>query len=157
VGLYTVLAAHRVGDTGTVVALEPNPVSFAALERNVAKRDLVRIVRTVQVAASDRDGTAELHIPRRDQAAWSSLGPPAVGTERTIPVETATLASLLGDLHPFLVKIDVEGWERHVIAGGGHLFASTAAPHLLFEPFDVRTGEALDRIGYGLYRYDARR
>src|SRR4051794_37699417 len=117
VGLYTVLAGHRVGGTGTVVALEPNPVSFAALERNVAKHDLGRIVRTVRVAASGRDGIAELYIPPREQAAWSSLGPPAVGTERTIPIETATLASVLGDLRPFLVKVDVEGWERHVIAG----------------------------------------
>ena len=157
VGVYTIPAGHRVGDTGAVVAIEPHPDSFAVLVRNVAAHGLSRTVRCIQVAASDEDGTAEFHMPFPFQAAWSSLASPSVETARSAVVATRTLDSLLGELRPLLVKVDVEGWERHVLNGGRRLFGSADAPHLLFEVTDTAAAEDLAQLGYDLYRYEPRR
>jgi FkbM family methyltransferase len=163
-GVYTLLAGHLVGEAGSVVALEPNPESFAVLEQNVIRHRLGNRVRVRHAAASDRDGSAELHMPPHHQAAWSALAEPSVGTARTVRVETVTLDSLLGDQRPFLVKIDVEGWERHVVAGAQRLLAAADGPHLLVEFSDVSAESAdtttsaladdLSRFGYEVFRYD---
>lgn len=157
VGLYTVLAAHRVGVTGEVVAAEPHPESFAVLQQNVERHALRRIARPLQVAVSDENGFAELNLPQRSKAAWSSLGEPWALSERSVTVETVTVDSFLRGTRPFLIKIDVEGWERRVFAGGVRMFSSPDAPHLLVEVSEIASARDLCQFGYELFSYDARR
>lgn len=157
VGLYTVLAAHRVGVTGEVFAAEPHPESFAVLQQNVQRHKIEQIVRPLQVAVSDENGFAKLNIPQHSQAAWSSLGEPWAVSQRSVDVETVTVDWLLQAVCPFLMKIDVEGWERRVLAGGVHKFSSSDAPHLLIELSEIASARALCQLGYALYSYDSRR
>lgn len=167
VGLYAILAGHLVGGTGTVIAVEPNPVTYDTLERNVARHRLDHVVRCERIALSDRQGTADLHIPTPRLAAWTSLGSPSVGVARTVTVETTTLDALLGGLTPFMLKLDVEGWERQVLAGGRRALVGENAPHLLVEFSDTRAegsgsttrslADDLAQLGYCLYGYDSSR
>lgn len=157
VGLYTILAAHRVGVTGEVFAAEPHPESFAVLEQNVQRHKVGQIVRPLHVAVSDENGRATLHMPQQSHAAWSSLGEPWAVSARSVDVETVTVDGFLQKIRPFLIKIDVEGWERRVFAGGAHTFSSPDAPHLLIELSEIESARALCQLGYALYSYDTRR
>src|SRR5207249_2412898 len=60
IGYYSLLAARRVGPTGSVVAIEPSPKTFRALEANLAQNRL-KNVRTVNAAVSDRQATVPLY------------------------------------------------------------------------------------------------
>ena len=167
VGLYTVMAGHLVGETGVVVAVEPNPVTFATLEQNVAAHNLYEVVRRRQIAVSDEVGTASLNVPMPRLAAWTSLGTPSVGVARSFTVPTTTLDELLDGLKPFMLKLDVEGWERRVVAGGRHVLAGNDAPHLLVEFSETRAessgtttsslAEDLSELGFELFYYDSGR
>lgn len=121
IGFFTLLMASRAGRRGRVVALEPNPLSYDRLRRNIRLNQLSN-VRCLNLAAADsssrglflleEDGTPlEGHLIEREGA--DGGGP-------TIEVETAALDDLVvkrGFPRPDLVKIDVEGSEKAVLAG----------------------------------------
>jgi FkbM family methyltransferase len=165
VGLYTVLAA-RAG--ARVHAIEPSSRSFELLCGNVRRNGVSALVRAHHLALSDEDGEAAIQLGDARFSAWTSFGrvPPGEqrGSER---VETRTVDGLIADgtlSLPFLLKLDVEGWELHVLRGGGGTFGAADAPHLLVEFTDVAAEaagsstrelyEELSRLGYGLFRYD---
>ncbi len=58
-GYYSVAMAMRVGPGGQVAAFEPNPASFARLERH-RRMNHLDWLKTYQAAVSDRAGGAEL-------------------------------------------------------------------------------------------------
>ena len=90
-----------------IVAVEPDPHSFARLRRNTAQLDRVRLR---QLALTSHDGYAAF-VPA-DQPWVSGLG--AGG----ITVEARTLESLLDELgweRVDLLKVDIEGAERDVL------------------------------------------
>lgn len=118
-GYFTLLAAHRVGAGGRVVALEPDPRLFALLQRNVAMNGL-GMVDVVRVAAADRAG--ELQLAGYDAAGgnWgvSSLMADAAG-ER-FSVDAATVDEVLdarGVDSVDLLKMDIEGAEEMALRG----------------------------------------
>jgi FkbM family methyltransferase len=163
-GLYSAIAATFVSPGGRVYAFEPNPGMFALLERNVARNRLASVVELSAAALGAEAGTLMLHVPDTAHSAWASFGAPITGTQRSIRVHVTTLDALTGHTRPpFLVKLDVEGWETHVLAGGTAVLAPPAAPHLLVEFTDrIATAagsstralyDALVALGYGLYRY----
>jgi FkbM family methyltransferase len=116
VGYYSLLASALVGQHGTVVALEPAPVSFTALARNL-KLNRARNVRALNVAASDRPGQISLiHGPSTNRGLTRIS--PAVPTAELVDAQPL---SALVEPEEFarvrLVKIDVEGAESEVIDG----------------------------------------
>lgn len=125
-GWFTLLAASRVGPAGRVVALEPDPRLFPLLAGNAARNALGHVL-PLPVAASDREGEAELAGYEEGQGnrglsslvrsaaaeAGSAAGP-------VFRVRTARLDDLLeahGVERVDLVKVDVEGAEEAVLRG----------------------------------------
>jgi len=156
-GLYTIPAARIVGDTGGVVAVEPDPRNLRALRKN-CRMNRVRPV-IIPAAVAETGGSAPFFSCRL--GAYSSFTGDSVPAGVTpMTVETVTLDSLL-DSHraPDLVKIDVEGGEPGVLAGAGAVIASS--PAILIEVSDLRarpfghTGRDLcrwlERRGYMLH------
>ena len=118
VGYFSLLASRLVGDDGVVVALEPAPSTFAALERNITL-NAANNVRAVQLAAYDRVAMLPLYsIPEEEAAGGASL-------VRTVgPAEADVSAAPLGDVltrdeirRARIIKIDVEGAEESVVRG----------------------------------------
>ncbi len=136
-GLYTLFAARRVGSRGRVVSVEPSSRERRNLERNLALNRL-RNVTVVPAALAAEAGHAQLQIAPALHGGHNTLGGfahkgvAAIGTE-LVPVETLdTLAERLSLSKVDVIKIDVEGAEMKVLAGGRELL-KIARPTLLIE------------------------
>jgi FkbM family methyltransferase len=150
IGWHTLLAAERVGSTGRLVAIEPNPVPFDLLYLNVFVNGYADHCHLAQLALADAPGNATLHT------AGSFLGsgrlePFTAGElawqrqpETVVDVEVSTLDELLGEsLHFHVLKIDVEGAEPLVFAGGPQFFAENPALQMIMEFTPNRHGPEL--------------
>ena len=118
VGLAT-LYFKRLYPHARIVAFEPNPVTFALLERNVRQNGL-EDVELVQAALAATPGSVPFYISRETELPWS-WGDAATHTawysEETtsvIRVPAVTLSSFLTQPVDFL-KLDVEGLELIVL------------------------------------------
>jgi len=120
-GLFTLVAAHLVGETGRIVALEPDPRILPKLKSNV-ERNHLRQVQVMEVAAADRDSALALAGHDHEGGNWgvSRLVEPGLVPQTTFTVQARRLDSLLDEAHVEVVdllKIDVEGAEDRVLSG----------------------------------------
>jgi FkbM family methyltransferase len=117
---------RKLGYGGRLVSLEPVAEAYAELERRAAADGAWEAVR---VAASDADGEITLNVtedsrsssvlPRNerfaDKAGWATQGSLRVAARR--------LDGLVGELlrphERAYLKMDVQGYERHVLDGAG--------------------------------------
>ena len=106
---------------------EPYPAAFQMLERLVDGR-----ARCVRCALAGASGAGELHVARADGAS-SLLMPTALQIGRSseaviaghVEVEVRTLDEFAGEIaSPYLLKVDVRGYELEVLRGGRALLAS---------------------------------
>lgn len=116
IGLMSCVAGKRVGETGKVIAVEANPKTVEILQYNIEINDL-RNVEVLPVGVSDEVGKALIYenwnVNRGGASLISQSGEPG------IEIRVETLDHLYEPEAPLdLVKIDVEGKEPEVIAGG---------------------------------------
>ncbi len=171
IGLFTVIAAKRVGDDGKVFAFEPAAIPRQRLEENVRLNRFTNV--SVQPKAlSNQTGTLAICVPSDGHDAWSSLGKPIAGMDlRNEDIEAiswdefADKHKLAGNVN--MMKIDVEGWETRVLKGAEEALSVLDAPLLQVE-FTDKAAESsgnsctelyrdLVNLGYSVCRYDAKR
>ncbi len=141
-GLFSVVAAARVGRCGSVIAFEPVPMLAERLEENVRINGFEN-VRIVGSALSDAEGRRKFVV-----------APSAAGTSsfvldggEEIIVDTTTLDVALERGEARLVKIDVEGAEVAVLRGARKLLSSDAAWIVEIEPAHLaRHGATADEL-----------
>ena len=124
IGLFTLLAARRVGPEGRVIALEPEPSNHALLLRNVALNRLQNVT-VIRKAASSVPGLRSLFLSAVNPGIHSLSF--HVG-DRAVQVETLTLDRLAkeaGQSGVSLLKVDVEGEELEVLKGAASLLPVT--------------------------------
>lgn len=117
VGYYTALAMRALGPDGVIIAMEPDPDSFSYLQKTVAANGNARVT-CVPMAAAGESGEATLFISRHNRGD-NRLYANEFGTE-SLTVQTVTVDDLLKGLgidKVNLVKIDVQGFEGHVLGG----------------------------------------
>ncbi len=141
-GLYTLLAAKRVGRRGRVIAFEPSARERKRLLTNVRLNRFAN-VRAELCALGDRAGEADLFLVDGPEDWYNSLRPPAV-EERTctVRVEVRRLDDVLETLgisRVDFIKLDVEGAELSVLRGAAKLLHGESRPAILAEVQDVRT------------------
>ena len=113
IGYYTLLAAKRVGNDGSVYAFEPHPPSFERLIENVKLNDW-KNVQAFNFAISDKKGEKKLYVFKSGRASGSgfALRNDSVPiTVKTMPLEDAVKTDI------DLVKMDIEGAEVEVLKG----------------------------------------
>ena len=149
-GMMTLLAARQVGEDGQVLSFEPNPSPRAILEKNL-RRNAIEHVQVHAMGLSDEPGKLELFVPAVNTGEGSFTPMEGVeGTSVTCPVHVGD--EVLHDVKPKLIKIDVEGFEAHVLRGlqhtierarpfitiemiGGHLARDGSSPQTIAELF----------------------
>jgi len=120
IGYYALLAAKRVGSEGKVLAIEPNPVTFKCLERNVASNQLGN-VELKQIAAWNKKKVVQFEvIPslNSSRVVDTNIGSKEKTRGRLIHVQATTLDSLLENYDNVdWLRFDVEGGEFQIIKG----------------------------------------
>jgi FkbM family methyltransferase len=111
IGPYALLASRLTGPEGRVYAFEPDPVARGLLARNV-EANRAGNVTVVPYAVSDQNGIVWLRSSQLGNATTSVSV--SDGIEQ---VETVTLRDFCegNSISPSVMKIDVEGWEAHVL------------------------------------------
>jgi FkbM family methyltransferase len=142
-GLYSVIAATRVGPSGQVVAFEPSPRERRRMEthRRINRLEQMSIE---PLGLGSEPGRASLFLPKRKDSGFNSMKPSddLRASSDEIEVEISTLDEYISRRsipRVDLIKIDVEGGELNVLKGGAHLLAGEGRPAILAEVEDERT------------------
>lgn len=168
IGLFSLIASHRVGDSGKVFAFEPCAKTFQRLVRNV-ELNRMNNIRCFQMALSDRSDQIQMNSSLDGYEAWNTMAPPYVGSAFATEMVSAVTwddfvreNNLMGRVT--MMKIDVEGWESHVLSGGIETFSRQDAPVLQVEFTDQASQSAgascqalyrqLEEFGYQMFVYD---
>lgn len=117
IGLYTLTMAQAMGTEGRIYSFEPSPQTFTLLKENIALNSLSNIT-LEQAAVSERSGKAALTVT--SESGLASLGNTGRGTiTGSVRVPTVSLDEYTAryNIRPDFIKIDVEGFEGHVIRG----------------------------------------
>lgn len=156
-GLFSFAAAVLAGPEGRVLAVEPDTDLAGLLRRSAAGGDAHAPVDVLPAAVSDEVSVANFHIASRNRSTshLSGFGSSMTGGIRsTRLVPTVTLDSLAASFPaPDVIKIDVEGAERLVLAGGASVLS--LLPTVICE-VHRHNAEAVAEIlaGYGYILYD---
>jgi FkbM family methyltransferase len=168
VGLYTALGLRRMRHPGRIICVEPDPASAAFLEQTIRSNhqgDQSPKVSFHQVALSDTQGEVMLH-KNRENKGDNRIYSDALCTD-AIQVASDTLDNLLereGIDEINLIKIDVQGAEAKVVAGGRRVLQKSTDCVMMTEfwpngltncgssPSDYLT--MLEDIGLSLYSLD---
>jgi FkbM family methyltransferase len=170
IGLFTLIAAHRVGPAGQVYALEPCSVAYQRLLASVRLNHFDH-VSCHKLALSDRVGQSVMTISLDGFDAWNSLGQPSAGGSFAVETVDCKTLDAFAQAHNLvgcvtMIKIDVEGWEDRVLVGGREMLSRKDAPVLQVEFTDQNaqlTGSSckqlyhtLEDLGYQMFIYDAK-
>ena len=154
-GIFTLDAARRVGSGGRVVSVEPFAPNRALLESNVKANGLANVAVCAQAAAETR-GTKTFYVTPLSTG-WQSLVLTGEGRVPTT-IEAETLDALLNERGvgaADLLKVDVEGAWRLVLAGAAGLLARRPRIVMEVEGDDAEVDAAsarLRELGYVVER-----
>ena len=168
VGLFTLIAAKLVGKKGSVYAFEPCSLTYSRLKYNVNLNKFSN-VNCHQIALSDRNCEQDMVLSLDGFDAWNSLAKPTAGQAFSSEVintmrwdDFVVKHNLQGKVT--LMKIDVEGWETFVLAGGTQTLSREDAPTLLVEFTEKAAKTAnssckelyqkLEHLGYKMFVYN---
>lgn len=117
-GVYTLIACAANTDV-EVIAFEPVPHIYQVLVEQIEINGIAARCQVRNEAVSDTIGTAQFHVPYGDLPTSASLNTKGFRgfSGDTIEVSTVTIDSICEGQEVDLVKIDVEGFEDHVLNG----------------------------------------
>jgi len=133
IGLYSAVAARRVGPTGRVIAVEPDPTNCGFLRRTRDRNDFANLT-IVEKAAGASSGPAVLHLCRTNKADHRTYG--GDNSRQTIGIDMATLDSIVeSETLPSVdvIKIDTQGFELFVAQGMTALLSGNPRVRILME------------------------
>jgi len=176
VGEISVLAARLCAPQGKVHAFEPVPESSQRLAENLELNGCANVVLEA-LAVTQRAGTVIMNVFPAMYSAWNSLGRPVYASANGKPVaESHAIEVPATTLDEFcasrgieridFLKVDVEGFERAVLAGAERLLEEKRVGTICFEVSQIplrgagRTAqeifEMLEAHEYRAYRFDER-
>lgn len=137
VGAHTILFASLVGAAGRVHAFEPFPLAADRLRASIELNGWGPRVNVHQLALSDVDGPVELRAHGVTGNTSSVVRLPWLSAAPSITVKATTLDAMTVEFErrARLCKIDVEGAERLVFAGGARRFFRETPPEYLVVEF----------------------
>jgi FkbM family methyltransferase len=146
IGIYTLHGAYLVGETGCVIAVEPNPLAFEVVRGHVAINRISNVT-LHQLALGNERGTVVLKGCTDDTGFTTARPDFRLDSEearREVPLETGdTLFQSIPVDAVGLCKIDVEGMEYAVVTG----MLEFLATHPMFMYYVEITDDWLKQMG----------
>jgi FkbM family methyltransferase len=128
IGWFSTIAAALVGRSGRVVACEPYPVTARRLRDNISRNGYEN-VNVVETAIGSHTGRLSLATGNGDSGGVTALD---WARDGRVEVPVALLDEVTAELESLaLLKVDVEGWEAHVLQGASKTLSRTE--HVLIE------------------------
>ena len=148
IGYYTMLLARQVGPTGRVYAAESSADACEVVLRNARINGFQQVLLYSCHVLGDEDLG-----PRGAGTFFNYSWPPADVDQRGNLVATVRADTILRGIDRLdFVKIDVDGWERKVLAGMSDLL-SRLRPMILLEVCDYTLRSAHGKAGDPSYAY----
>jgi FkbM family methyltransferase len=156
-GVFAIVAS--LSGAKKVIALEPNPLAFAATMENVMLNGLEDSIEVLQLAASNKFGESSLlTMPYRPLSSGAHIELTAhssivynskfrrYASIKRSDVKLITLDSILMEERDkvSVLKIDVEGYELLVLEGASNTIESNR-PKLIIEIVNERQRQLIDR------------
>lgn len=150
IGWYSILAAHQLGQSGHIIAFEPDATNAHLLRINAASGDSAGRIEVHQSAVGDQQGELSLFRSTTNLGDHRLFADDEARDCNLVPVITLDefFASRTGPL-PDLVKSDTQGSEARIFRGAGGLLAQGWRPLWILEfwPFGLtRSGD--DPLGF---------
>ncbi len=140
-GLYAIYAATKVGPTGRIIALEPDPANLRLLRENLIRSG----VKNVEVIPSGLWKEC-CDVPMASNTSGSHISGIDIGEQATISVMTLELLlSQLGMPHVDFVKMDIEGAEVEVLESSLNILPSMSACWAVAS-YHLRDGQPTARL-----------
>jgi FkbM family methyltransferase len=118
IGVYTTLAAQRVGPAGRVIAVEPDARNVEILRQNLTANGVEERVEILEVAASDANDSVRFFLDEAEATGtMGSQWRDPLAASRPVEIPTVRLDDALTRQEPDLVKIDVQGAELAALRG----------------------------------------
>lgn len=132
---YFSLLAKAVNPRLQVYSFEPLPQNIECLKKNIALNPNFNI-QIIEKCVSDKNGTTEFMIPPQNECGWGRIAYRDLfdGTKILRDVITIDDFCHKNQIQKVdFLKIDVEGFEFHVLKGAEKLLSSPHAPHICIE------------------------
>jgi FkbM family methyltransferase len=152
-GIYTITASKLVGSRGHVYAFEPVQENIRYLTENVALNAADANVTIVPQAVGDKAGTAEMGIAKN--TGTHAIGAAAEFGTSTM-VKVTTIDRFMRGKKIDIVKMDVEGYEGHVLRGGLKALPGTTMIMEFQAEMLRRAGSDPDKVGKQLRKMKSR-
>jgi FkbM family methyltransferase len=130
-GVFSLAASHFGGKTARVLAVDPNQSSNRILRINLALAGFDR-VKLIEAAVGAEDGTLPMLTTGAAGGNFMVAADEARPDTAMVPQFTIPTLARDNDLVPTHLKIDVEGFEGEVLAGGRELL-QRSRPALFLE------------------------
>jgi FkbM family methyltransferase len=136
-GIFSILAAKKVGPRGRVVAFEASPREQRRLAYHLRMNELSTVQCEARAISSGR-GTTTFFTVVDGHTTMNSMHVPPIGSTREITVETRSLDDYLEE-HRIdsidLMKVDIEGGELEAFSGAQRLLKKVR-PVMICEVLD---------------------
>lgn len=143
IGLFTLVAARKIGSSGKVISFEPTKNIFEKLVENCKINNFTN-VDLRNIGLSNKVDTLTFFASENGLDAFNSFVENSERESNKIQIETSTLDLELDKIDKTkikIVKIDVEGWEKFVLFGGESFFRNYS-PIVMMEFTDENTFQA---------------
>ncbi|MEO3429335.1 FkbM family methyltransferase [Pelagibius sp. CAU 1746] len=153
IGLYSLMAAARVGPSGRVYSFEPLAANFASLVENIRLNGYSDRMTPFSLALTDEAGVFPFHYLSVEPGSSGSQLHEAVDMNEAdftpLVTEMKYGASLDGLIEagamraPDVIKIDVDGNEARILRGMRGLLAGAQRPRVISVEVNAREKDAL--------------
>jgi len=122
IGYYATLESKLVGNRGKVICIEPSPINFQYLKKNL-KLQMNSNTEAYNFACGDKDGNIKFLVS--DSSNWSRVleNEPIPIDDKTVKVIDVPIKKIDSFLNDFpetkidLIRMDIEGYEFHAFKG----------------------------------------
>lgn len=160
IGTHALAMSKMVGPKGAVVAIEPQPFTFRILSANLLTNGCQNVL-AMNAGVSDTEGWIDM--PELNYGASGNFGALSIegrsadlaGVKARIPVPQLRLDDVPALSNVALIKIDVEGMEKSVLAGASQIIKKNRPVLYVENEYPGEKSEALINyivgLGYEIY------